>query len=577
MSYTINPNAKNGWVRNAENTIDLSIQTDASSVYLENGRTLEQEVGKGTMVSNVVTIDSSMEKVVEGTYDGAYENCKMYGRTLVNLMTNCKDEYVVRYHDPSNPNHTVANISMMKPNTEYTLFYKAKYRTEGEGAGTSGVLYIATSIEQGFISTSQGLTTEYKQYVFKFTTSSTVDCFTFKSNGNYFAIKECVLIEGDHTNQDVSFFEGLCDAKMPILKNVGRNLFNPTNIFYGNGVLNSDGTILVEKWDVGETGWGVTQMNCASLPSGAYYVDILQNGEFIKGRNKIWVRNSNEEMLANVHNRTLFTINEPTTRIDLVIEGMHNQTLVDATYSIHIEKADELPQKDTPYEPYKTNILETSNDVVLRGLPNGVKDSYDCLTGEYVQRVGEIVFDGSNDENWFENNNFPHNGQIVYGIRVTNLNGGVPYPDGISDTLPFIRKGYESNKPSVSTYMKDIYVRINGSTKEDLKAYLSQNPITVQYELAEPIVTTIEPSTTPFAYENGHIILESGHKEQSLLPTLEYSTTINRTGQIQSIANTIQKQEKQITKLEQMLIQNIINLDYNNTLLTLKNEMEEML
>ena len=43
------------------------------------------------------------------------------------------------------------------------------------------------------------------------------------------------------------------------------------------------------------------------------------------------------------------------------------------------------------------------------------------------------------------------------------------------------------------------------------------------------------------------------------------------------MVKTIQRQEKQLTMLEKMLIQNIINLDYNNTLLTLKNEMEEML
>ena len=61
------------------------------------------------------------------------------------------------------------------------------------------------------------------------------------------------------------------------------------------------------------------------------------------------------------------------------------------------------------------------------------------------------------------------------------------------------------------------------------------------------------------------------------MPTLEYSTVVNRAGQVESVAKVIQKQEKQLTMLEQMLIQNIINLDYNNTLLTLKNEMEEML
>ena len=86
MSYTINPNAKNRWARNAENTIDLSIETDASSVYLDNGRTLEQELGEGSMVSNVVTIDTSMSKVIDGTLDGSYESGVMYGRSLVNLV-----------------------------------------------------------------------------------------------------------------------------------------------------------------------------------------------------------------------------------------------------------------------------------------------------------------------------------------------------------------------------------------------------------------------------------------------------------------------------------------------------------
>ena len=87
--------------------------------------------------------------------NGIEKSAILKGRTLVNLMTNCKDEYVVRYHDINNPNCIVANISMMKPNTEYTLFYKAKYRTEGDGSGIGGSLTIGTSIEQGFITTGQ--------------------------------------------------------------------------------------------------------------------------------------------------------------------------------------------------------------------------------------------------------------------------------------------------------------------------------------------------------------------------------------------------------------------------------------
>lgn len=86
---------------------------------------------------------------------------------------------------------------------------------------------------------------------------------------------------------------------------------------------------------------------------------------------------------------------------------------------------------------------------------------------------------------------------------------------------------------------------------------------------------SVQTDASSVYLKNGRTLeQELGAGKQSLLPTLEYSTTINRTGQIQSIANTVQKQEKQIIKLEQMLISNIVDLDYNNTLLTLSLEID---
>ena len=485
MSYIINPNAKNRWARNAENTMDLSLETDASSVYLDNSRTLEQEIGEGSMVSNVTTVDSGMEKVIDDTLDGAYESCQMYGKSLVNLMTNCKDEYVVRYHDPSNPNHTVANISMMKPNTEYTLFYKAKYRTEGEGSGISGSLKIATSIEQGFIGTSQNLTSEYAQYVYKITTSSVVDCFVFSSTDKYFAIKECVLIEGNHANQDVYFFEGLCDAKMPILKNVGKNLFNPINIFYGIGKLNNDGSIFIERWSAGGNGWGETKMNCTSIPSGTYYVNILQNGEFVQNRNAVWVCNSSGKLIANVPNRTLFTINEPATRIDLVIQDTNNQTITNTVYTVHIEKVSELPQKDSSYEAYKTNILTTPEQVVLRKVGD-ICDSYDALTGEYVQRVGEVVLDGSEEINLV---NSVSNSTHLYFDFVKGFTGAKRSSLAVCDRFTYVRGLYGDyqNVEGITIGNAEwgsIRILASKLTTPDVngfKQWLRENPTTVQY------------------------------------------------------------------------------------------------
>ena len=65
------------------------------------------------------------------------------------------------------------------------------------------------------------------------------------------------------------------------------------------------------------------------------------------------------------------------------------------TKNIQLEKS----STSTQYEPYKTNILTVNEPVELRGIGK-VKDELNLLTGELTQRIGEVVFDGSEDENW---------------------------------------------------------------------------------------------------------------------------------------------------------------------------------
>ena len=118
MTYTINPNAKNVWIRDNEDTMDLSPITDASSVYLENGRTIEQELGEGSMVSNIATVDNSMSKIIDGTLDGAYESCLLKGRTLVNVLGSCKFSLAKTEEGKSVTRFLPLN-PLIKPNTKY--------------------------------------------------------------------------------------------------------------------------------------------------------------------------------------------------------------------------------------------------------------------------------------------------------------------------------------------------------------------------------------------------------------------------------------------------------------------------
>ena len=478
MSYTINPNAKNRWARNAENTMDLSLETDASSVYLDNSRTLEQEIGEGSMVSNVATVDSGMEKVIDDTYDGAYESCKMYGKSLVNLMT----KEIDTTWNLNLTNWSIVSTSpsdfILKPNTTYSVIV---YVTEKTCSDRDDLFWVGdidggkNKITHDIVRKNVSLGTN----VFVINTVSDFSNLPSTKGGIGFqgskfvegTLKwKVIVLEGDWTDKELPpYFTGLCDVKAPILKNVGKNILPKET----------------GKW-----------YSCYFKKGTTFQLTTKDNNPS-KGGNIVFVDGSDAKVWMGIDSG----VTKKTYTLPNDAHKISNQLASGVEYQL------EININATPYEDYKTNILETSNDIVLRGLPNGVKDSYNCLTGEYIRRVGE--------------------------------------------------RDYQESDESDSNVITDL--------------------VKTHYELAEPIVTTIEPPTTPFAYQNGHIILESGHEGQSLLPTLEYSTVINKTGQVENVAKTIQRQEKQLTMLEKMLIQNIINLDYNNTLLTLKNEMEEML
>lgn len=145
---------------------------------------------------------------------------------------------------------------------------------------------------------------------------------------------------------------------------------------------------------------------------------------------------------------------------------------------------------DNDYTPYTKATV--TGDLPLRSLPNGVCDTLNLVTGEYVQRVGEVVLDGSQSitiYNRAEGKVFTKT--IAFNISVpgtsTSVNLNLHCTSMPTDTI--------YGKDSEGIFNKDSTFRVS-INKDKLitqdvngfKQYLSQNPITVQYELATPIV-----------------------------------------------------------------------------------------
>ena len=61
----------------------------------------------------------------------------------------------------------------------------------------------------------------------------------------------------------------------------------------------------------------------------------------------------------------------------------------------------DLTVKDNiTYKKYQSTTLSLNEPIQLRNIGD-VHDEINYETGEYIQRIGEIVFDGSEDENWY--------------------------------------------------------------------------------------------------------------------------------------------------------------------------------
>jgi hypothetical protein len=151
----------------------------------------------------------------------------------------------------------------------------------------------------------------------------------------------------------------------------------------------------------------------------------------------------------------------------------------------------------TSYESFKSNILTVNEEIELRGIGD-VRDELNCLTGEVVQRVGEIVLDGSED--WVEYDRYPQEGYTAFIVGVPTLNN---YYD---NTTPFASADfptgtwpdYKNNLISEFVWNHDpdkIGIRVKNEIATDvngIKAFLSANNIKINYKLATSVVKTVD-------------------------------------------------------------------------------------
>lgn len=522
---------------------------------------IEATYENDTYTPTITVKNKSSVKVGEGdgvdysanVMDGHVKSAILKGNTLENLT------YGVQL--PLTQNVVDFRVKGMESGKKYTIFYDVEAASStnlpkvgivGQAKENSGASWL---IHQSNIPLGTG---KVVLTMPSFYSISSLRIHKNTSLNEPITLNNLMLLEGDYTNVDIPFFDGIQSVKMPVLTTTGKNLFDLESFSNIDNWIKS--TYSSFKIQLSPN----TQYVLSRKDDSGFGLDVFVclNENMKTSSNSIgWIIHG-----TGTNNKV---INFTTNNSGIVYINVYQlesslQKILELLKEMQIEQGTTV----TSYEPYKSNILSTPEDLELRGIGN-VKDTLDLTTGEVVQNIYEFTLDGSQ--------NIDNEGDLLYYY----LPFGIQNNKSICDKLPSITVGQfldgligiaPQNRESSSR----VYIKVNGiTTKEEMKNFFLNNPTTIQCELATPTIKTVDlipsgthPSTTPYCWKDGHIQLSSS----GLLPNLEYSVVTSRAGQISQNAAMIVKNDKRIFDLEILLAGGLVNTTYQA--LTLQNQVE---
>ena len=291
----------------------------------------------------------------------------------------------------------------------------------------------------------------------------------------------------------------------------GKNLLKNTATTQTKGgitfTVNNDGSINITGTETSGTNNGITLTNTLVLPKGKYIISHNYSGSY----STIWmfVRNkdTNSSILDVISSEKIVDLTEDTT-IQVNIYVKAGVTINSATFYPMIRFASDT---DATYEPYKETVSTIPTTDGLAGIKvsnggnytdeNGQQWVCDEIvkyadgSGKRIQRVGKIVFDGSEDEKWMINETNDNTSRCV----IENIASIKPKSYALSNLLPYI---YGSNGAigAIDYYCFATRNDLNGftfrlpstiQTVAQLRTFLNGKNLIVYYSLATPIETPL--------------------------------------------------------------------------------------
>lgn len=334
-------------------------------------------------------------------------------------------------------------------------------------------------------------------------------CFS-PADSRFFDIYNVMYAEGKETTLDYEPYGYLLDVKV-----TGENLLsnNPNDWQIGKGISWStypnDAIIIYSVIN--------SAVNVINLKSSNAYSFVNNSGEIVIKR--MIERDSSGKGIKDHDirsNKYTFVTNQNTTNIILRVEKIDGTELLSTDIEfIKIMLVEGEVNELTPYEPYTEQFVQIALDEPLRG----IGEYKDTITKDGVARkIKKAVFDGS--EGWSIDKIVEGNTTQTFVLILKDVLS-IPNHDKriMCDKFKFGTALWTKDIVAIGTYSNKLYLNVEKDKTPDLqtfKTWLSQNPLTVDYVLAEPVTEplpgSVQAQLQALHSENGvtHVFVDSG-------------------------------------------------------------------
>lgn len=297
-------------------------------------------------------------------------------------------------------------LNNLKPLTEYTLIFNVSDVVVGNGGR------IIVSLTSGDDATKTfPNTVGIKKY--KFTTPSNFDntkqLWVYFTTADYNEgaranISNVMIVEGDWTTRsinDIEYISGTKSTLSGVVKSVGKNIWGGRKAAEDIvRIINNPQVAYLTTVDGRNV---LALVGDSALDSKLLFSKFKPNTQYVikvEGRRADDTGTGGILSIKYTDGTKMYLINHTSSWVKMKITTVQGKTVqglyteLSTGQKIYYFDYDTLQIEEgateTPYEPYKETVAYLPN-VVLRSLPNGVKDEFNVVEGKYTKKVSDTV------------------------------------------------------------------------------------------------------------------------------------------------------------------------------------------